>query len=156
MTEREPFRTMREWFRSDPFRTMREWLHWDPFRALSPALAGGEREWMPDFEVRETPDAFLFRADLPGVKESDLEVALVGNRMQVSGKRESEKETKDETVYLYERAFGSFTRSFTLPEEIDGTHAKSELKDGVLTIVIPKLPAMKPKKIEIQTTTTKH
>jgi len=135
----------------DPFRAMREMMRWDPFRALTPSFTAFEREWTPTFEVRENADSYLFRGDLPGIKESDLEVSLTGNRLQITGKREAEKETKDETVYLYERSYGSFTRSFTLPEGIDGEHAKSELKDGVLTIVVPKVPAMKPKKIQVQT-----
>jgi HSP20 family protein len=139
----------------DPFKTMREWLRWDPFRTIAPTFAF-EREWMPSFEIRENGDSFMFRADLPGIKESDLSVSLIGNRLQVSGKREAEKETKEETVYLYERSFGSFTRSFTLPEGIDAEHTKSELKDGVLTIVVPKLPAAKPKKIEVKTGAPKH
>jgi HSP20 family protein len=139
----------------DPFKTMREWLRWDPFRTIAPTLAF-EREWMPSFEIRENGDSFLFRADLPGIKESDLSVSLTGNRLQVSGKREAEKETKEETVYLYERSFGSFTRTFTLPDGIDAEHTKSELKDGVLTIVVPKLPAAKPKKIEVKTGAAKH
>jgi HSP20 family protein len=134
----------------DPFKTMREWMRWDPFRAIAPSFAY-EREWLPSFEIRENGDSFLFRADLPGIAQKDLDVSLTGNRLQVSGKREAEKETKDETVYLYERSFGSFTRTFTLPEGIDAAHTRSELKDGVLTIVVPKVPAMKPKKIEVKT-----
>lgn len=133
----------------DPFKTMREWMRWDPFRAIAPSFAY-EREWLPSFEIRENGDSFLFRADLPGIAQKDLDVSLTGNRLQVSGKREAEKETKEETVYLYERSFGSFTRTFTLPEGIDAAHTRSELKDGVLTIVVPKLPAMKPKKIEVK------
>jgi HSP20 family protein len=133
----------------DPFKAMREWLRWDPFRAIAPTLAF-EREWMPSFEIRENGDSFLFKADLPGIKQGDLEVSLTGNRLQISGKRDAEKETKEETVYLYERSFGSFIRTFTLPEGIDAEHTKSELKDGVLTVVVPKLPAAKPKKIEVK------
>jgi HSP20 family protein len=138
----------------DPFKMMRDWLRWDPFRAIAPSLAV-EREWWPSFEIRENGDTFLFRADVPGVKQGDIEVSLTGHRLQISGKREAEKETKDDTVYLYERSFGSFTRSFTLPEGIDATHVKSELKDGVLTVVVPKAAAMKPKKIEVQTSAPK-
>jgi HSP20 family protein len=138
----------------DPFKAMRDWLGWDPFRAIAPTLAF-ERAWVPSFEIRESGDSFTFRADLPGIKQNDIDVSLTGNRLQISGKREAEKETKEETIYLYERSFGSFTRTFTLPEGIDASHAKSELKDGVLTVVIPKMPAMKPKKIEISTGGTK-
>jgi HSP20 family protein len=134
----------------DPFKAMREWLRWDPFRTIAPTV-GFDREWMPSFEIRENGDAFVLRADLPGIKDGDLEISLTGNRLQISGRREAEQETKDETVYLYERTFGGFSRSFTLPDGIDAEHARSALKDGVLTVTVPKLPAMKPKKIEIQT-----
>ncbi len=143
-----------EW---DPFRTMREWMRWDPFREMAPLFGRAEREagWMPAFEVRENPDAYVFKADLPGIEEKDLEVSLTGNRLQVTGKREQEQESKKDTYYAYERSFGSFTRTFTLPEGIDAEHCKSELKDGVWTLVVPKKPEMQAKKIPVATTKSK-
>jgi nucleotide-binding universal stress UspA family protein len=63
---------------------------------------------------------------------------------------------QEETIYLYERTFGSFTRTFSLPDGIDASHVRSELEDGVLTVVVPELPAAKPKKIEVQTGGAKH
>jgi HSP20 family protein len=135
-----------EW---DPFRAMREMLRWDPFRDL-PAFAGHEqRSFWPTFEVKETKDAYLFKADVPGMKESDLEVTLNRNRLTVQGKREQEHEDKGDTYYACERSYGSFSRSFTLPEGIDGDHLKAELKEGVLTIALPKAPEARPKKIAI-------
>ncbi len=133
----------------DPFRMLRDWLRWDPFRAIEPASARAPASYMPSFEVRETDDAYLFRADLPGVAPADLDVSLTGSRLTISGKRDEEKEIKEETIYVYERAFGTFTRTFTLPEGIDAEHIKSELTNGVLTVVIPKTAATKPKKIEV-------
>jgi HSP20 family protein len=144
-TEIEPFRTMRDMMRWDPFRA------WDPFRTMMPTFSTLETAWNPSFEVRENGDAFLFKADLPGIKSDDVDVSLSGNRLNITGKREAEKETKDETVYVYERSYGSFARSFTLPEGIDADHIKSELKDGVLTIAVPKKAAAKPQKIAIST-----
>jgi HSP20 family protein len=91
----------------------------------------------------------VFKADLPGVKKEELEITTTGNRLQISGKRETERETKNDTVYAYERQSGSFTRSFTLPDGADVEHAKSELKDGVLSLVIPKKPGAQAKKIAI-------
>ena len=89
----------------DPFRTMREWLRWDPFREMAPRLGAIELEgWNPSFEVRENKEGFVFRADVPGVKREDLEVSVVGNRLQIMGKREMEKETKEDTFYAFERA----------------------------------------------------
>jgi HSP20 family protein len=137
---------------SNPMRLMREMLRWDPFREMAPLLpfASFERvEWNPSFDVSENKDSYQFRADVPGVKREDLEITTAGNRIQVSGKRESEQETKDDTFYTYERQWGSFSRSFTLPDGADVEHAKSELKDGVLTLVIPKKAGAQAKKIPI-------
>jgi hypothetical protein len=64
--------------------------------------------------------------------------SLTGSRLQISGKRDEEKETKNDTFYTYERSYGDFTRSFTLPDGVDTEHVKTELRDGVLTLVIPK------------------
>lgn len=140
--------TLTEW---NPLRAMREMLRWDPFREMAPMLATGfERlEWNPSFDVTETKDAFVFKADVPGVKKEDLEITTTGNRIQVSGKRESEEEKKTDTVYTYERQYGSFTRSFSLPTGADIEHAKSDLRDGVLTLVVPKLAQTQSKKIPI-------
>jgi HSP20 family protein len=143
----------------DPFETMRDLLRWDPFREMAPVGAIAPRiehlTWMPGFEVRESKDAYVFKADLPGVKTQDLDVSLTGNRLQVTGRREEEKEAKDDTYYAYERAYGEFTRSFTLPDGIDAEHVKSELAEGVLTIVVPKRAAAQARKIPIAATTTK-
>ena len=138
-----------EW---DPFRSMRDLLRWDPFREMVPLLPAFDRmAFAPTFDVTENKDAFLFKADVPGVKQEDIEITTQGNRIQITGKRDHEQETKNDTVYSYERQYGSFTRSFTLPEGADISLAKSELKDGVLTLAIPKKPSAQAKKIEIST-----
>jgi HSP20 family protein len=143
-----------EW---NPMRMMRDLLRWDPFREMAPAsFEGFERlAWSPSFDVTETKDAFLFKVDVPGVKKEDLEIATSGNRIQISGKRDTEQESKTDTIYTYERQYGSFARSFTLPDGTDLDHAKSELKDGVLTLVIPKVASAQAKKIPIATSGTK-
>ena len=118
----------------------------DPFGAMTPY----ERAWNPSFEVRETKDAFMFKADLPGMKESDVDIEVHGNRLTISGKRSDEHEEKDgETVYAYERSYGSFYRAFTLPDNVDTEHVSCDLKDGVLTLAVPKKPGATPKKIAI-------
>jgi len=144
---REPFHLMRELAR-DPFQVMREILRSDPFRAMAP-FGWGERGWSPDFEVRETKDSYVFKADLPGANKDDLDISIVGNRLQVSGKRETDEETSDDTYYAYERTYGSFTRTFTLPDTVDTEHVSSSLKDGVLTLVVPKTAGSKGRKIQI-------
>ncbi|MCA9674274.1 MAG: Hsp20 family protein [Kofleriaceae bacterium] len=140
----------------DPFRTMREWLRWDPFREMAPRLGAIELEgWNPSFEVRENKEGFVFRADVPGVKREDLEVSVVGNRLQIMGKREMEKETKEDTFYAFERSYGSFQRSFTMPDGCDYDHVRTDLADGVLTVVVPKRAEAQAKKIPIGGAATK-
>ena len=138
-----------EW---NPMRALRDMLRWDPFREMAP-FPGVQaiEEWNPAFDVTENKDSFLFKADVPGVKNEDLEISITGNRLQITGKRDTETERKTDTVYTYERQYGSFTRIFTLPDGADLEHAKSDLKDGVLRLVIPKLAAAQAKKIPIST-----
>lgn len=138
-----------EW---EPMRVMREMLRWDPFREMAPFPSFANLEvasFNPSFEVTENKDGYVFKADLPGVKQEDIEITTTGNRLQISGKRESEVETKNDRIFTYERQYGSFARSFTLPDGVDVEHAKSDLKDGVLTLVIPKKPGAQAKKIAI-------
>ena len=138
-----------EW---DPFRMMREMLHWDPFQEMLPFVPTAEPGalFLPDFEVKENKDGYVFKADLPGVKESDLDISLTGNRLVVSGKREFEKEEEHETYFARERSYGTFTRTFTLPEGADVDNARADLKNGVLTLVVPKKTEMQPRRIEVK------
>jgi HSP20 family protein len=135
----------------DPFRLMREMLRWDPFGVpVVGALAAGA--FVPHFEMTERDDAYVFTADLPGVKEEDLEISLTGDRLTISGHREQEHtETRGRTL-TSERTFGSFTRSFTLPAGTDREQIRAEIHNGVLDLTIPKRAEAQPKKI----TVTKH
>ena len=131
------------------------WTHWDPFRQMVPFYPGEEQpvRFTPDFEVKETKEGFVFKADLPGLKEKDLEITMTGNRLTISGKREAEMEEKTDTYYACERSYGSFTRAFTLPEGTDaGNHSRAELKEGVLTLLLPKKPELQPRRIELKVT----
>jgi HSP20 family protein len=133
----------------DPFRLMRELLRWDPFREMEASFAG-ERGLAPSFEVKETKDAYVFRADLPGVKEEDVQIALTGNRLTIGGQREQEQKTEHEQYYASEISYGSFSRSFTLPDGTDPDNVRADMKDGVLSVTVPKKPEVQPRKIEIQ------
>jgi HSP20 family protein len=133
----------------EPFRLMREMLGWDPFREITPLMPSSVPAFAPAFEVKENKDSFVFKADLPGIKESDLEVTIAGNRLTLAGKRSAEKEEKDETYYAYERSYGSFSRTFTLPDSVDAAHVKAELKAGELTVVVPKTGAAVAKKVPV-------
>jgi len=131
----------------DPIRRMREMLSWDPFSTFEGLSAA--TEWTPRFEVRETSDAWVFKADLPGVEEKDLDVTVNGNQLTIQGKREAESQQQGETYYTYERSFGSFARSFHLPEGVDVDHINAELRNGVLTLHVPKRDEVKPRKISV-------
>jgi HSP20 family protein len=135
----------------DPLRTMRHMLRWDPFREMTQLWPAEERNlgYMPAFEVKETKDAYIIKADMPGIRENDLEVTLTGNRLTIGGKRDAEKEDKGETFYIYERSYGTFTRSFTMPAGIDGNAIAANLDKGVLTVTVGKKPEVQAKKIAI-------
>ena len=138
-------------YATDPFGSLRDLLRWDPFREIAP-VASKERsvEFDAAFEVKETKEAYLFKADVPGVQERDLSINLTGNRLTVSGKREAEKHHESDTFFSYERSYGSFARSFTLPDGIVAEDITANLKDGVLTIGVPKKPEAQPKKVAIK------
>jgi HSP20 family protein len=132
----------------DPFRLMREMFRWDPLRESGvAALAGG---FIPRFEMTEGKDAYVVRADLPGIEEDDVEISLTKNELTISGHREQEHREPDARTYTSERAFGHFTRSFTLPEGADQEHLRAEMKNGVLTLTIPKRREVKPRRISIE------
>jgi len=137
-----------EW---DPFRAVREMMRWDPFREIGPLLSleGSKAALVPDIDVKETADSYVFKADMPGVEEKDIEVSLTGNRLTVSGTRNEEKREENDTYYACERSCGCFTRSITLPQDVSDVGARADLKHGVLTITIPKRPEVQSKKIPI-------
>jgi len=143
-----PFEPFLDW---EPFRRMRQLWGWDPFAEMTelPAFEY-QSTFMPAFEVKETKDSYIFKGDLPGIKETDLDLQITGDRLTISGKREMEHKEEKETYYAYERSYGAFSRSFTLPTGVDYQHARAELKDGVLTILLAKIPEALPKKIELK------
>lgn len=141
--------------RFEPFRLMRDLMGWDPFREMAPFAVQGTPGFMPSFEVKETKDGYSFKADVPGIKESDLDVTVTGNRLTISGKREAEKEEQTDTFYTYERSYGDFARSFTLPEGVDMNSVHADLNNGVLALSIKKTPEAQPKKIAVQSAAKK-
>jgi HSP20 family protein len=128
----------------DPFAMARELLSWDPFYSGRPASA-----FSPAFEVKETADAFIVKADLPGVSEEDLDIAVHNNVLTVSGSRSSEERKEGESYALYERQFGSFSRGFSLPDMADAERVEAKLEHGVLTLSIAKKAEAKPRKIAL-------
>jgi HSP20 family protein len=135
-----------------PFSFLHELLRWDPFREIAPLVSteGRDMIFVPDVDIKESPGAYVFKADLPGMAEKDVEVSLIGNRLTLSGKREQERREEKDTYYACERFYGTFTRTFSLPAGTDPDRIAAELKNGVLTISVPKRPEVQPKKVPVQ------
>ena len=112
------------------------------------------RRWMPAMDLVETGDHFVLRADLPGLSEDDVKIEFEDGTLTVSGERKAEHESKAEGYYRVERAFGSFSRSLTLPQGIDPEAVAAHFDRGVLEVRIPKPEARKPRRIEIGTQKT--
>ncbi len=94
----------------------------------------------PSVDVVEKDDAFELTADLPGVDEKNIEVKLSGGMLTIKGEREEHKEEKKKDYYLSERQFGSFERSFQVPESVESDKIDARFKNGVLTVLLPKKP----------------
>lgn len=144
LMQRDPFQLMREMM-IDPFRVFQQMAPWVDY-----GREGRELMWNPSFEVRETDDAFIFSGDMPGVKDEDLDISLVGNNLQISGKRERDEEHDQGTMYTYERSYGQFQRSFGLPDTADFDKIRCDLKNGVLSVVVPKKAGTAPQRRKIQ------
>jgi len=127
----------------DPLAVARDLLGWDFY--TRPAASA----FTPAFEVKETIDAFVVKADLPGVSEADLDINVHNSVLTVTGARQSEERKDGESFTLYERQFGSFSRSFSLPELADGEKIAAKLEHGVLTLTIGKKAEAKPRKIAL-------
>ncbi len=132
----------------EPFRIMRNLFRWDPFQ--EPSLLGeAGTAFMPSFDVKETSEAYVFAADMPGIHTGDLDVQLAGNRLTISGKREPEQFKEGERFYSQERSYGAFSRTFSLPEEVESNKVVADLRDGVFHLMVPKSPEVRPQKITI-------
>jgi HSP20 family protein len=129
----------------DPFQFARELLAWDPFFSQRQVSA-----YVPAFEVKETNEAFVLKADVAGVAEADLDIAVHNNVLTVSGTRHAEERKEGESFALYERQYGSFSRSFALPDSADGERVEAKLDSGVLALTIGKKADAKPRKIAVQ------
>ena len=139
-------------------------VRWEPLRELSSvhadmnrlvdamfqsSAAAQSRGWTPAMDLAETADAFVLRADLPGVSQEDVGIELEDTVLTVSGERKSDHETKGEGFYRVERAFGRFSRSLTLPKGVDPEAIAASFTDGVLEVRIPKPEQRKPRRIAI-------
>jgi HSP20 family protein len=124
----------------------------DPFRAVL-APAGTEelsnRGWVPAVDIKETEEAYVIHAELAGLKKDDITITLENNVLRLSGERRFEKKESKDNFHRIERAYGSFSRAFTLGSGVAPDKVKAEFEDGVLTLTVPKAEETKPRKISI-------
>lgn len=144
-------------------------VRWDPFRELEemsnrlnrifhrPALRTGNgkealtiADWVPSVDISETDTEYLIKAELPEVKKEDVKVTLQDGVLTIQGERKQEKEEKGKKFHRVERSYGSFVRSFTLPDYVDDAKVKAEFKEGILNLHLPKSEKAKPKAIEVR------
>lgn len=122
----------------------------------SPVKSDGDKEamtvaeWSPLVDIAEDDKEYLVKAELPEIKKEDVKLTVQDNVLCISGERKSEKEEKGKRYHRVERAYGSFMRSFTLPEDADGSKVAAEYKDGLLLVHVPKSEKAKPKSIEVK------
>lgn len=123
------------------------------FQDIEPVLRRG-LSWgaSPAIDIVDKNEAYQVVAELPGMDEKNVEVKLVNGSLTIKGEKRDEKEEKKKDYYLHERSFGSFERSFALPDEVDADKIEASFSKGVLTVTLPKKPeAVKPeKKIEVR------
>lgn len=110
---------------------------------------GNGRRWLPAMDLVEADEHYVLRADLPGLSDEDVNVQLEDNVLTISGERRTEQDTKQQGRYRLERAFGSFSRSLSLPEGIDPDSVQAHFDRGVLEIRIPKPEQKKPRQVQI-------
>jgi HSP20 family protein len=107
-------------------------------------------DWAPLADISEDDKEYIIKTELPDVKKDEVKVTVENGVLTISGERKFEKEEKNKKYHRIERAYGTFVRSFTLPDDADPNKVKAEFKDGILTVHLPKSESAKPKQIEIQ------
>ena len=107
-------------------------------------------EWSPQVDISEDDKEYLVKADLPEMKKENVKVTVENGVLCISGERKSEKEKKKKKYHRIERSYGTFLRTFTLPEDADANKIAAEFKDGGLKVHLPKIPAAKPKPVEVK------
>lgn len=115
-----------------------------------PARGGESRPWAPQVDITEDETAYTITTDLPDVPKDAVKVTVEEGILTVRGERKWEKKTDTTKVHLVERTYGSFTRSFRLPDDASGDKVSANFKEGVLKIVLPKREEAKPRQVEVQ------
>jgi len=120
--------------------------------AFSPAVAGGEastRTWAPPVDIFENGDSLVLKAELPGVNPDDVEIRVEDNTLYLKGDRKFENEVKEQNYHRVERSYGTFTRTFSLPNSIDADKVGASYKDGILKVHVPKAAHSRPRAIKV-------
>jgi HSP20 family protein len=141
---------------------------WDPFRNFSALQDQFNRmvesglkaspdnsaltTWAPAVDIYETENDLVLKADLPEVAEKDIDIRVENNMLTIHGERKFEESVKEDNYLRVERAYGSFSRSFSLPNTVDTESIKANYKNGVLTVELPKRAESKPKQVKINVT----
>jgi HSP20 family protein len=141
--------------RWDPFRdmvTLREKMNRlfeDYYPARTEEKDMVSSTWAPSVDIYESENELVLTAELPGIKDDDIEIKLEDNTLTIKGERKFEKETKEENYHRIERSYGSFFRSFTLPAYIEQDKIEAENENGVLKIMLPKKMEAKSRKVKV-------
>ena len=117
-----------------------------PFQQESGSITSS---WYPACDVFEDKDAVKIVTELPGVKSEDVKLSLENNLLTIRGEKKQEAEERSERVHRYERSYGVFERAFVLPSTVDGDKISAQCRDGVLTIVVPKVERARPREIPV-------
>jgi len=139
--------------RRDPFLNLANWQE-QVNRMFESAFPGRSEAsaitaWAPSVDIYETENELVLKADLPDVNEKDLDVHVENNMLTIRGERKFEQKVKEENYLRIERTFGSFSRSFSLPNTVSTEDIKAEYKNGVLTVEMPKRAESKPKQVKV-------
>ena len=113
-------------------------------------MADNQSGWIPRADVHENDNSFIVHLDLPGVDKNDVKVKFEDDTLVVSGERKQESTTDEKNFHRVERVYGSFTRSISLPKQVNAEKVSATFKNGVLEINLPKTEEVKPKEIEIK------
>jgi HSP20 family protein len=105
--------------------------------------------WAPAVDIYETPNELVVKADLPDVSEKDIDVRVENNLLTIRGERKFEKSVSEENFLRIERTYGSFSRSFSLPNTVNSEAIGAEYKNGVLTVTLPKREESKPRQVKV-------
>jgi len=112
--------------------------------------------WAPAVDIYETENELVVKADLPDINEKDLDVRIENNTLTIRGERKFEKKVTEDNYLRVERTYGSFSRSFSLPNTVNSEAIKADYKNGVLTVELPKRAESKPKQVKVNVTNGNH